>query len=394
MQFCSNLVEPGVTAQLSPNLDGRSLARTGNVLKSRRLPERLGELPGALYVHGGVAPTTISVLVFRPTGVEHRKYVQLRDLEQLVAEGCPIWVRIKGFANQELMHQVFACLEVPEPLHQPLIDTPQRTRVDVLGHALLVVMHRLSGTSGNRLVSEQVGLVLLGRVLLSVEEVPRPVAFPELTRWLDQLQPPPCAGDIDDILFFLIDEVLDEVLPLLEQLSEGLDDLEEASIRRPSPKVLRQAYEMRSTLRQVRGMIWPLRSQLIVLIRQSYRVLDKGAIKGFREVSSHVDVIFETAELLRHQCDGVTTSYMASISNRMNQVMKMLTIISSIFVPLTFIAGVYGMNFNPEKSPWNMPELNAYFGYPLCIAFMLVVAAIQIGMLWRRGWFQDWTGTR
>jgi magnesium transporter len=111
-------------------------------------------------------------------------------------------------------------------------------------------------------------------------------------------------------------------------------------------------------------------------------------------VSSHVDVIFETAELLRHQCDGVTTSYMASISNRMNQVMKMLTIISSIFVPLTFIAGVYGMNFNPEKSPWNMPELNAYFGYPLCIAFMLIVAAIQIGMLWRRGWFQDWTGTR
>ncbi|NBO29823.1 MAG: magnesium and cobalt transport protein CorA [Synechococcaceae bacterium LLD_019] len=388
------MVESGVTAQLSPHLDGRGLALTANVLKSRRLADRLGDLPGALYVHGGIAPTTVSVLAFRPSGVEHRQYVDLAELELLVAEGCPLWVRLKGLADQQLLHRVFACLEVPEPMHQPLIDTPQRTRVDALGGALLVVMHRLSSTSGNRLVSEQVGLVLLGKVLLSVEEVPRPVAFPELTRWLDQLQPPPTAGDIDDILFFLMDEVLDEVLPLLEQLSDGLDELEEASIRRPSPRVLRQAYEMRSTLRQVRGMIWPLRSQLIVLIRQSYRVLDKGAIKGFREVSSHVDVIFETAELLRHQCDGVTASYMASISNRMNQVMKMLTIISSIFVPLTFIAGVYGMNFNPDKSPWNMPELNAYYGYPLCIAFMILIAGIQMFMLWRRGWFQDWTGTR
>jgi magnesium transporter len=83
---------------------------------------------------------------------------------------------------------------------------------------------------------------------------------------------------------------------------------------------------------------------------------------------------------------------MASISNRMNQVMKVLAIISSIFVPLTFIAGLYGMNFNPDKSPWNMPELNAYYGYPLCLAFMLVVAFIQIYLLWKRGWFQDWTG--
>jgi magnesium transporter len=78
----------------------------------------------------------------------------------------------------------------------------------------------------------------------------------------------------------------------------------------------------------------------------------------------------------------------------MNQVMKMLTIVQSIFVPLTFIAGVYGMNFNPETSPWNMPELNWRYGYLGCLLVMVVVASIQITLLWRRGWFQDWTGTR
>ncbi|NDC07619.1 MAG: hypothetical protein EBZ86_09945, partial [Synechococcaceae bacterium WB9_2_069] len=84
------VVESGVTAQLSPHLDGRGLALTANVLKSRRLADRLGDLPGALYVHGGIAPTTVSVLAFRPSGVEHRQYVDLAELELLVAEGCPL----------------------------------------------------------------------------------------------------------------------------------------------------------------------------------------------------------------------------------------------------------------------------------------------------------------
>ena len=366
---------------------------SSGVLKARRLPERPGDLPGQLYVHGGIAPTTMSVVVFRPMGVEHCHHIDLGGLERLLLEGCPLWVRLKGLGDRSFMEQVLCRLEVPEPMYLPLVEAPQRTRVDSLGQALLIVMHRLSGSGANRLISEQVGLVLLRQVLLTVEEVPRPVAFPELTHWLEQLQPPPCTSDIDDILFFLVDEVLDEVLPLLEDMAEQLDELEEAALRRPSPKVLRKAYEVRSNLRQVRGMIWPLRSQLIVLIRQSHRLLDKGAVRGFREVQSHVDVLFETAELLRHQCDGVTDSYMASISNRMNQVMKVLTIISSIFVPLTFIAGVYGMNFNPDKSPWNMPELEWPFGYVLCLVFMALVAGFQVWLLWRRGWFQDWTGS-
>ena len=95
-------------------------------------------------------------------------------------------------------------------------------------------------------------------------------------------------------------------------------------------------------------------------------------------MSTHVDVVFETAEVLRHQCDGVTASYMASISNRMNQVMKVLTVISSIFVPLTFIAGVYGMNFDPEVSPWNMPELEWPYGYVLCMVAMGLISLTQV----------------
>ena len=387
-------MQRGITHKLSNTVKGPRLRRSSGALRPHRLAERPGDLPGPLFVHGGIAPTRFEALAFHPDGLQRHTDLNLERLEDLKQAGAPLWVRVQGLGDPLLIEQALTLLEVPAELHAALVETPQRTRVDALGESLQVVTHRLEMGASSQLISEQVGTVLQSNLLLTVEEVPRSLAFPELTHWMEQLQPPPGYGELDDVFFFLVDEVLDQVLPLLEQLADQLDALEEATLRRPTPRVLRQAYEIRSILRHIRAMIWPLRSQLIVLMRQSKRILDRGAIRGFREVNTHVEVVFETAELLRHQCDGVTNSYMASISNRMNQVMKVLTIISSVFVPLTFIAGVYGMNFNPDKSPWNMPELDAYYGYPICLAFMLAISLLQIYWLWKRGWFQDWTGIR
>ena len=372
----------------------RQVRRSSNAVKPRRLSERPGDLPGPLFVHGGLAPTGLSALLFRPDGVSTHLDLTLEQLQDLLQQGEPLWVRIKGLGSPGLLAQVMSMLRVPDDLQPVLVETPQRTRVDAVGDVLQVVTHRLSMGASGRVISEQVGVVLMPNLVLTVEEVPRRVAFPEFTEWLVKLPESPDRALLDDIFFFLLDEVLDEVLPLLEDLAEELDQLEEASLRRPTPRLLRQAYDIRSDLRRVRTVVWPLRSQLIVLIRQGKRLLDREAVRGFREVSTHVDVVFETAEVLRHQCDGVTASYMASISNRMNQVMKVLTVISSIFVPLTFIAGVYGMNFDPEVSPWNMPELEWPYGYVLCIVVMGLISLTQVLWFRRQGWFQDWTGMR
>ena len=387
-------MQQGIISNLSNSAKGRRLRLSSGALKPHRLSERPGDFPGPLFVHGGIAPTRLDALVFHPDGLQRHDNLDLERLEDLKQGEDPLWLRVKGLGDPFLIERALTLLEIPAELHAALVETPQRTRVDALGESLQVVTHRFEMGASCNLISEQVGIVLKSNLVLTVEEVPRSLAFPELTHWMEQLQPPPGYGELDDIFFFLVDEVLDQMLPLLEQVADQLDYLEETALRRPTPMILRQAYEIRSILRHVRAMIWPLRSQLIVLMRQNKRILDRGAIRGFREVNTHVEVVFETAELLRRQCDGVTTSYMASISNRMNQVMKVLTIISSIFVPLTFIAGVYGMNFNPETSPWNMPELDAYYGYPICIAFMLAISLLQLYWLWKRGWFQDWTGIR
>ena len=372
----------------------RQVRRSSNAVKPRRLSERPGDLPAPLFVHGGLAPTGLSALCFEDEGVSTHLEMTLEQLQSFLQRGAPLWVRIKGLGSPGLLADVMSTLQVPDDLQPVLVETPQRTRVDAVGDVLQVVTHRLSMGASGRVISEQVGVVLMPNLVLTVEEVPRRVAFPEFTEWLVKLPDSPDRSLLDDIFFFLLDEVLDEVLPLLEDLAEELDQLEEASLRRPTPRLLRQAYDIRSDLRRVRTVVWPLRSQLIVLVRQGKRLLDREAVRGFREVSTHVDVVFETAEVLRHQCDGVTASYMASISNRMNQVMKVLTVISSIFVPLTFIAGVYGMNFDPEVSPWNMPELEWPYGYVLCMVAMGLISLTQVLWFRRQGWFQDWTGMR
>ena len=298
----------GMSVELNRSLHGRQVRRSSDAVSPRRLSERPGDLPGPLFVHGGIAPTVLSALRFDPEAVSTHQHLTPDQLSGLVDQGVPLWVRIKGLGDPLLLAEVLRILQIPDDLHPVLLETPQRTRVDALGECLQVVTHRLHMGANGRVISEQVGVVLLPNLVLSVEEVPRPVSFPELTQWLEQLPESPARGHLDDIFFFLLDEVLDDVLPLLETLADHLDDLEEASLRRPSPRVLQRAYAIRATLRRIRTIIWPLRSQLIVLIRQGKRLLDREALRGFREVNTHVDVLFETTELLRHQCDGLTTS--------------------------------------------------------------------------------------
>jgi magnesium transporter len=189
-------------------------------------------------------------------------------------------------------------------------------------------------------------------------------------------------------MHLLIDDVLDELHPMLEQIANRLDDLESAALRDPKPKLLTRTFIHRSNLRRIRGQIWPLRHQIKMVLRQGQDLLGSEAWVGFTEMGELVELLFGNCELLRHQCDAITQAYAASVGNRMNQVMKTLTILTSIFAPLTFIGGIYGMNFE------YMPELKWRLGYAYALTLMAVIAAIQAWWLWRRGWFEDWTTPR
>jgi magnesium transporter len=358
-------------------------------LETRRLECRPGATPQRLLPHGGPAPTHLSVLFFPERGAQCHELRSIAALEPLVASGRPLWLRIQGVADLALIHQALGVLHVPADVQRPLLDLPQRTRVDAFGEGLLMVLHRLTFAEDRiTVISEQVGLLLLDNLLVTVEEVVSDEPFPSISRWLSQQQSPPRKVDLDQVLHYLIDELLDDLFPLLEQFANRLDDLEEKALRQPTPKVINQAYQVRGNLRVIRRQIWPLRTQIQSLLRQNHWVLGEEAKVGFTDMAQQVETLFGSCELLRYHCDAVTDAYMASVGNRMNQVMKTLAIISSIFAPLTLIAGIYGMNFQ-----W-IPELHLPYGYLYSLALMAIVAILQASILWRRGWFENWSTVR
>ena len=365
------------------------LRPTPGCLDSRRLEDRPGQMPTSLYLADGRANTTFSAVVLEPQASVLHRQLSLEQLLALIQGGSPLWIRISGFGQPHRIATVLEACGVPEVFMPVVLDTPQATRLDSLGEVIALVLHRLRfAVDPMNLVSDQVGMVLTRRVLISIEEAPSPEPFPSLTDWLLQKSPAASAEDLDDLLHYLVDHLLDGIFPMLEQMASRLDDLEEAALRDPKPRVLNRAYQLRTNLRRIRQQLWPLRHQILLFLRQNQPVMGPDGLLGFQEMAQNVEQIFESCEILRHQCDAVTEAHMASTGNRMNQIMKTLTIVSTIFAPLTFIAGIYGMNFT------NMPELQWRYGYVASLLLMGAIATIQTGILWRRGWFEDWTSSR
>lgn len=365
------------------------LRPTPGALVSQRLEER----PAGLRSHPDGPPdrlpTRVDLIVFEADGPRLLPIAPQASLQPFQRNGLPLWLRIRGLADQRRILSLCQQLQVPAELLPPLLDVPQRPRVDCFSHALLVVLHRLgSARDPAQLLSDQVGLLLLPGLLITLEEVASDESFPALTDWLLSRTGMLEDRDLDDTLHFLIDDLLDGFFPLLERIANRLDDLEEETLRQPRPRLLSSAFQYRSNVRAIRGQVWPLRHQIRLLLRQHQPLLGPEALVGFQDMADLVELLFENCELLRSQCDAITQAYAASVGNRMNQVMKTLTILTSIFAPLSFIAGIYGMNFQ------HMPELSWRLGYTYVLTLMLVVALVQSCWLWRRGWFQDWTTLR
>lgn len=366
------------------------LRLTPGALSSQRLEHRPGGYPSELYLHGGLGPTSIDAIQFENGKATYYPWGRTLDLGEMRQRGISLWVRIRGLENRQLIHQVLDSLNVPEILREPLLGVPQRPQVDCLNTAVLVVIHRLAtANTPGHLISDQVGLLLLPGLLITVEEAAMGrQPFAELSDWIVSGEAVVEESDLDDILHFLIDDILDDLFPILETISHQLDSLEESVLRRPKPKLLSRTFRLRGNLRTIRSQIWPLRHQIQILLREHQTILGREALGGFQEMGELVQLLFENCEMLRNQCDAITQAYSVGVGNRMNQVMKTLTILTSIFAPLTFIAGIYGMNFD------NMPELKWKYGYFIALIVMTMIAILQLYWLWKRGWFQDWTGQK
>jgi magnesium transporter len=192
--------------------------------------------------------------------------------------------------------------------------------------------------------------------------------------------------DVDYLLYALIDLVIDAGFPVLESIGERIEQLEDALLEAPDRDILGEIHGIRRELLLLRRRLWPQREVVSALLRGDIALIEEQTQPYLRDCYDHTIQIMDLQESFREVSTSLLEVYLSSVSNRTNEIMRVLTIIATIFIPLTFIVGIYGMNFEHGSSPWAMPELHWYYGYPFIWGVMLTLVGTMLWFFRRRGW--------
>jgi magnesium transporter len=266
---------------------------------------------------------------------------------------------------------------------EDVVNTHQRAKLEEYDDHLFVVLRVPLEFADFR--SEQLTLFLGGDYLLSFQEKPSAILDPVRARLRAGRGRIRNSGP-DYLAYAIIDVCLDAYFPVLERCGERVEALEQAVLEQPDDRVIAGIHAVKRELLAIRRALWPQREMLNGLIRDESPLISERTRVYLRDCYDHVIQLIDLVETYREIASSLVDIYLSSVSSRLNEVMKVLTIIATIFIPLGFIASLYGMNFDRAVSPLNMPELGWYFGYPLVL---LIMCATVFGLLYyfrRRGW--------
>ena len=318
-------------------------------------------------------------------GPERSAADEVIDLDALLADGAPEWSRVRWLnvegRNANIVERMRAAYGLHTLAAEDVLTTPQRPKCDIYENQLFIVA-QMMWLDGGELIEEQVSFFLLPHLLITFQERPGDVWEPirrQITNEGSRLR----AQGPDYLLYALLDAIVDRVFPILEHFGDRLETLENEILARPSSEVLHSIHAVRRDLLRLRHALWPLRQVIDELERDGGSRLSPTTRTFLRDVYQHVVQIIDIIESYRELGSSLTDLYMSALSRRMNEIMKVLTIIATLFIPITFLAGIYGMNFR------YLPELEWRYGYA---AFWVVCSGITVGLLsffWRRGWLRE-----
>lgn len=342
-----------------------------------------GLTPGTLIVDPDAPHPRIRLIAYGPDRFEEQEIRDVESVAAAVGQWPVAWVNVDGLGNAEVIHNLGAAFGLHHLALEDVVNVPQRSKVEQYGDVVYIVARMAS--LGEEVETEQLSLFLGKDFVLTFEERPGDCLDPVRQRIREGLGLLRSHGP-DYLAYAILDAIIDAYFPILEQYSERLEDLEEAIIAQPSRQLVSRVHDVKRDLLTLRRAIWPLREAINSLVRDPMPLITQETRIHLRDCYDHVVQIIELVETNRELGSDLTDLYLSMTSNRMNEVMQVLTMFASIFIPLSFIAGVYGMNFNAERSPLNMPELNWFWGYPFALGLMAAVAGSLLVFFWRKGW--------
>lgn len=342
--------------------------------------KKSGLSPGTLIHIGEKRTEPVTLTRFNYAGLRCEEHL-VTDLDQL----CPpvdetvTWVNVSGVHKVDILDAFGKHFNLHPLLLEDIANTDQRPKLDDYEAYLFLVMKMLTASEHGDILVEQVSFVLGRNYVLSFQENGTDV-FHSVRDRLRGGKGRLRQNGSDYLQYALIDAVVDQYFAVLEMLGERIESLQERVIADPKPDTLKDIHALKRQLLFVRRAVWPLREAMNNLSRSECPFLHEPTKIFFRDVYDHVVQIVDTIETLREMVSASLDIYLSSVSYRLNTVMKVLTVITTIFMPLTFIAGIYGMNFE------YMPELKWPWGYPIVLSVMGAVAAVMLLGFRRKKW--------
>lgn len=351
-----------------------------------------GSAPGTLDIDPDAAPPVIVLIDYNDTKAIRLELTSPEECTPHLDTASVSWVDVKGLGSEDIMQRIGKVFTLHPLVLEDVVNVPQRPKVEEYENQLLIITRMVTlKKNDDGFISEQVSFILGKYYLLTIQEEAEYDSFGPIRERIRTNKGLIRKNASDYLAYALIDSIIDGFFPVLESYGERLEALEDEVVANPSRQTLEKIHELKRELLTLRRAIWPQRDAINSLIRDGSSLISDEVRIYFRDCYDHIIQVLDMVETYRELASSLMDVYLSSVSNKMNEVMKFLTVMSSIFIPLTFIAGVYGMNFNPEKSPFNMPELDWYWGYPLCLGLMFVTGVFLIFFFWRRGWFQNFS---
>lgn len=349
-----------------------------------------GSVPGTLRLAVDALPPTIIVIDYNEANATRKQVTMPEACMPYLDNGSVSWVDVLGLGNQETWRQMNQVFKLHPLALEDVVNVPQRPKVEEYEDHLVMISRMViprEDTTG--FYSEQVSLILGKHYLLTVQEESEHDCFGPVRDRIRANKGIIRKQGADYLAYVLLDAIIDGFFPVLEDYGELIEELEDEVVVNPTRQTLEKIHQVKRELLTLRRAIWPQRDAINSLIRDGSDLISADVRVYLRDCYDHTIQVLDMVETYRELASSLMDVYLSSLSNRMNEVMKFLTVISTIFIPLTFIAGVYGMNFDREKSPLNMPELSWYWGYPACWALMIAISCGLVYSFWRRGWFSN-----
>jgi magnesium transporter len=344
--------------------------------------KKTGLIPGSL-VHVGsqyAEKSKITVIRYNETFFEEKEISSIKDLHIEKDKKEVIWINVDGLQDVKIFEDIGEIFGLHPLVMEDILNTDQRPKMEDYGGYIYLVLKNFYEPKGENLHSDQVSIVLGKDFVLSFQE--RESDLEEsIKEKISKNKGRIRKEGADYLAHAIVDNVVDNYFVVLENLEDKIEKLEDDLVKKPTQLTLHDIHMFKRELIMLGKSLWPLREAINSLARSDSPLIDKSIVVYFKDIYDHTIAIIDTVETFKDMLSGMLDIYLSTVSNRLNEVMKVLTVIATIFMPLTFIAGVYGMNFK------YMPELEWKWGYFGVLGLMLIVALLMVFYFKKKKWF-------